>query len=391
VSREFDRKNVHESHQLLTDDLYDHQAGPWLEEDYKGMSTECSQQIGDILSNDTFQEVITTKDEFILHMTSQGATVTSPNKLLFITPCSHSVPKCIGAILSFVKGCASSLSGPKGQKHNSEPLGTHLVQLITSVLPQAISECFDTRPLSVKERVQLFVTACQLREFLQSKYFKQEIKPACPLVPKILDSEFSKDDSWWKHMSRQAWESINDAAFSDMEWEVTFQEINWLPEHRPQMAQMDYLQPVTIYLGELEATLRHPGLSNYLREIRNCFTSLMLQLDECIREMFSKNEVQNFNRHAVAAINLNLLDIQRFAEHVDEWLESSGTDIRISSGLSDTWKWVDLLMRIEPQLFPDRISREAYYLAVMERYHPDLDSRKVVDVCEKLIHIDNAR
>jgi hypothetical protein len=93
----------------------------------------------------------------------------------------------------------------------------------------------------------------------------------------------------------------------------------------------------------------------------------------------------------VAAINLNLLDIQRFAEHVDEWLESSGTDIRISSGLSDTWQWVDLLMRIEPQLFPDRISREAYYLAVMERYHPDLDSRKVVDVCEKLIHIDNAR
>jgi hypothetical protein len=353
------------------------------------MSTECSQQIKDILRNDTFREEITTKEEFISDMTSQGATVTSPIKLLSITPCSHSVPKCIGAILSFVKGCASSLSGAKGQKHNYEPLGRHLVQLITSVLPQAISDCFDTRQLSVKEKVKLFVTACQLREFPQSKYFKQEIKAACPLVAKNLDSELSKDDSWWKEMSRHAWQSINDAAFSDMEWEVTFEEINWLPEHSPQRAQMDYLQPVTIYLAELEGTLRHPGLSNYLREIHNCFTSLMLQLDECIREMFSNNEVQNFNRHAVDAINHNLVDIQRFAEHVDEWLESS--DIRISSGLRDTWKWVDLLKRIEPQLFPDRISREAYYLAVMERYHPDLDSRKVVDVCEKFIHIDNAR
>jgi hypothetical protein len=371
--------------------MCDHQAGPWPEEDYKGMSTECSQQIGDILRNDTFQEVITTKEEFIFHMTSQGATVTSPITLPSITPCSHSVPKCIGAILSFVKGCASSLSGAKGQKHNYEPLGRHLVQLITSVLPQAISECFDTQKLSVKERVQLFVTACQLREFPQSKYFKQEIKAACPLVAKNLDSELSKDDSWWKDMSRHAWESINDAAFSDMQWEVTFEEINWLPEHSPQRAQMDYLQPVTIYLRQLEGTLRHPGLSNYLREIHNCFTSLMLQLDECIREMFSNDDVQNFNRHAVDAINQDLVEIQRFAKRVDQWLEGNDTDIRISSGLRDTWKWVDLLKRIEPQLFPDRISREAYYLAVMERYHPDLDSRKVVHVCEKFIHIDNAR
>ncbi len=375
----------------MTDDMCDHQAGPWPEEDYKGMSTECSQQIGDILRNDTFQEVITTKEEFIFHMTSQGATVTSPITLPSITPCSHSVPKCIGAILSFVKGCASSLSGAKGQKHNYEPLGRHLVQLITSVLPQAISECFDTQKLSVKERVQLFVTACQLREFPQSKYFKQEIKAACPLVAKNLDSELSKDDSWWKDMSRHAWESINDAAFSDMQWEVTFEEINWLPEHSPQRAQMDYLQPVTIYLRQLEGTLRHPGLSNYLREIHNCFTSLMLQLDECIREMFSNDDVQNFNRHAVDAINQDLVEIQRFAKRVDQWLEGNDTDIRISSGLRDTWKWVDLLKRIEPQLFPDRISREAYYLAVMERYHPDLDSRKVVHVCEKFIHIDNAR
>ncbi len=375
----------------MTNDMYDHQAGPWLEEDYKGMSTECSQQIDDILGKDPFQEVITTREEFIFHMTSQGATVTSPIELLSITPCSHSVPKCIGAILSFVKGCATSLSGAKGQKHNYEPLGRHLVQLITSVLPQAISECFDTRQLSVKERVQLFVTACQLREFPQSKYFKQEIKAACPLVAKNLDPELSKDDSGWKDMSRHAWESINHAAFSDMEWEVTFQQINWLPEHSPQRAQMDYLRPVTIYLRQLEATLRHPELSNYLREIHNCFTILMLQLDECIREMFSDNEVQNFNRHAVDAINQDLVDIQRFANCVDQWLESNGADIHISSGLHDTWKWVDLLKRIEPQLFPDRISREAYYLAVMERYHPDLDSRKVVDVCEKFIHIDNAR
>lgn len=118
---------------------------------------------------------------------------------------------------------------------------------------------------------------------------------------------------------------------------------------------------------------------------------MILELGDCIAGMFSRDEVEKFNIHALTEINFNLQRIQHFADETDVWLQSSDTYGLISgSGLRNAWKWVNLLMRIEPELFPDENFRRDYYLAVKERYHRDLDPGRVIRVCEKFVHTDGA-
>jgi hypothetical protein len=377
------------------------QAGPCPEDDYKRMFTECSQRIDNILAMDNLQEMtmLTTKEEYLLYMECVvpfGAieTPTSPITLPSTGGCSHAVPECIEAILSFVKGCASSLSGAEEERHYYEMVRTHLVQLITHVLPEAISTSFKDRQLSVKEGIQLFLNASQLRDFPESKYFKREVKDKYPLlIGDNLEWDLSCNDvQQWEPLKHCAWTTINQAVFTEMKWEATFLRINWLPEDSTQAAQMDYLKPVDNYLKLLAAILEHPGLDDNLCEKHNCFTSLLFELDNCIVGMFSNNVVENFNTHAVTAINSNIQDIQRFAEDIDgSWFRSTDTYGLISSALSNARKWVDMLMSIEPQLLPDRLSREDYYIFLKDAYELDADSRTVISVCEKFAHSDDCR
>jgi hypothetical protein len=377
------------------------QAGPCPEDDYKRMFTECSQRIDNILAMDNLQEItmLTTQEEYLLYMECVvpfGAieTPTSPITLPSPGGCSHAVPECIEAILSFVKGCASSLSGAEEERHYYEMVRTHLVQLITHVLPEAISKSFKDRQLSVKEGIQLFLNACQLRDFPGSKNFKREVKDKYPLlIGKNLERDLSCNDvQRWEPLKHCEWTTINQAVFTEMKWEATFLRINWLPEDSTQAAQMDYLKPVDNYLKLLAAILEHPGLDDNLCEKHNCFTSLLFELDNCIVGMFSNNVVENFNIHALTAINSNIQEIQRFAEDIDgSWFRSTDTHGLISSALSNARKWVDMLMSIEPQLLPDRLSREDYYIFLKDAYELDVDSRTVISVCEKFAHSDDCR
>lgn len=391
---------MYESLQLLKNYTFQ-QAGPCLENDYKRMFTECSQRIDNILAMDNLQEMtmLTTKEEYLLYMewvVPFGAieTPTSPITLPSTGGCSHAVPECIEAILSFVKGCASSLSGAEEERHYYEMVRTHLVQLITHVLPEAISTSFKHRQLSVKEGIQLFLNACQLRDFPGSKYFKREVKDKYPLlIGNNLEWDLSCNDvQRWELLKYCAWTTINQAVFSEMKWEATFLCINWLPEDSTQAVQVDYLKPVDNYLKLLAAILEHPGLDDNLCEKHNCFTSLLFELDNCIVGMFSNNVVENFNIHAVTAINSNIQEIQRFAEDIDgSWFRSTDAYGLISSALSNARKWVDMLMSIEPQRLPDRLSREDYYIFLKDAYELDVDSRTVISVCEKFVHSDHCR
>jgi hypothetical protein len=377
-----------------------HQAGPWLENYFKSRFTECSQQIHNILSNDTLKEMtITTKEEHIFHMTyvmPWGAPIETGASAIRVPPMagySRAVPECIQTVLSFVEHCASFLSGTAEERHYYELLGEHLVQLITVVLPEVITNGSGRR-LSVKEGIQLYLNACRFREFPGSTSFKREIKDKYPLIGnKYLELDLYKEPHArrWEDFNDCVWATINELAFLEMNWEATFSQISWLPEDGLQAAEKDYLKPVYNYLQRLAETLRHPGLTRYLPQIHNCFTSVILELGDRIAEMFSRDEVEKFNIHAVTEINFNLERIQRFADETDVWLQSSDTYGLISrSGLSNAWEWVDLLKRIEPELSPDENFRIEYYLAVQKRHNRGLDPGRVIRVCEKFVHTDGA-
>ncbi len=377
-----------------------HQAGPWLENHFNSKFTECSQQIDDILSKDTLKEMtITTKEEHIFHMTyvmPSGATIeagASAIRVPSMAGYSRAVPECIQTVLSFVKGCASFLSGTAEERHYYELLGTHLVQLITVLLPQLITNG-SRRRLSVKEGIQLYLNACRFRKFLGSTSFKREIKDKYPLIGNKyleLDLYMEPHAGPWEELNNRLWATINQLAFVEMNWEATFSKINWLPEDRLQAAEKDYLKPVYNYLQGLAETLRHPGLTHCLPRRHYCFASVTLELGDCIAGMFSRDEVEKFNIHALREIKCNLERIQKFADETDVALQSSDTHGLISSSsLRNASKWVDLLMKIEPELSPDENFRRDYYLAVKKRYHCDLDRDIFIRVCEKFDHTDGA-
>jgi hypothetical protein len=377
-----------------------HQAGPWLQDYFNSKSTECSQKIENILSDDTLKEMtIKTKEEHNFHMTYVmpcGATIETGAAAIRVPSMagySRAVPDCIQTVLSFVEHCASFLSATAEERHYYELLGKHLVQLITVLLPQLITNRSGRR-LSVKEGIQLYLNACRFRKFPGSTSFKREIKDKYPLIGnKYLELDLYKEPHAgpWEDLNDRVWATINRLAFSEMNWETTFSQISWLPEDGLQAAKKDYLEPVYKYLQRLAETLRHPGLTHYLPHIHSCFASVILELGDCIEGMFSRDEVEKFNIHALTEINFNLQRIQQFADETDVWLQSSDTYGLISrSGLRNAWKWVDLLMRIEPELFPDENFRRDYYLAVKERYHRGLDPGIVIRICEKFVHTNGA-
>jgi len=134
-----------------------HQAGPWLQDYFNSKSTECSQKIENILSDDTLKEMtIKTKEEHNFHMTYVmpcGATIETGAAAIRVPSMagySRAVPDCIQTVLSFVEHCASFLSATAEERHYYELLGKHLVQLITVLLPQLITNR-SGRQLSVKE------------------------------------------------------------------------------------------------------------------------------------------------------------------------------------------------------------------------------------------------
>jgi hypothetical protein len=377
-----------------------HQAGPWLENYFNSKFTECSQQIDNILSNDTLKEMtITTKEEHIFHMTyvmPWGATIetgASAIRVPSMAGYSRAVPECIKTVLSFVEHCASFLSGTAEERHYYELLGEHLVQLITVVLPEVITNGSGRR-LSVKEGIQLYLNTCRFREFPGSTSFKREIKDKYPLIGnKYLELDLYNEPhaGRWEVLNNCIWATINRLAFLEMNWEASFSQISWLPEDGFQAAKKDYLKPVYNYLQRLAETLRHPGLTHYSPQIHNCFASVIFELDECIAGMFSSDEVEKFNIHALREIDFDLRQIEQFADETDMWLQSSDTYGLIrGSGLRNASNWVDLLKRIEPELSPDENFRIEYYLAVQKRHHRGLDPGRVIHVCEKFVHTDGA-
>ncbi len=339
---------------------------------------------------------ITTMKERSFHVTSVmpcGATIAAVIRVPSLAGYSSAVPECIQTVLSFVQDCASFLSGTAEETHYYELLGKHLVQLITVVLPQLITNGTQRR-LSVKEGIQLYLNACRFREFPGSTSFKLEIKDKYPLIGnKYLELDLYKEPHAgpWEELNGRIWATINQLAFVEMNWEATFSQINWLPEGCLQAAGKDYLKPVYNYLQRLAETLRHPGLTHCLPQIHDCFARVIHELGDCIAGMFSRDEVEKFNIYALREIKCNLQRIQNFADETDVWLQSSDTHGLIGkSGLTNAREWVDLLMRIEPKLYPDEKSRRRYYRCVKERHHPDLDLGSVIRVCEKLVHTDGA-
>ncbi len=377
-----------------------HQDDPSFENYFNSKFTECSQQIDNILSNDTLKEMtITPKKERIFDMTYVmpcGATIEIGAAVIGVPSMagySRAVPDCIQTVLSVVEDCASFLSGTAEEIHYYELLGKQLVQLITVVLPQLITNG-TRRRLSVKEGIQLYLNACRFREFPKSTSFKREIKDKYPLIGnKYLELDLYKEPHAgpWEELNDRLWATIDQLAFVEMNWEATFSQINWLPEDSLQAAEKEYLKPVYNYLQQLAETFQHPGLTHCLPRIHNCFASVISELGDCIAGMFSRDEVEKFNIHALREIKCNLERIQKFADETDVWLQSSDTDGFISSsGLSNASKWVDLLMKMEPQLFADEKDRRKYYLAVKERHDRDLDPGRVTRVCEKFVHTDGA-
>ncbi|CAK9218471.1 unnamed protein product [Sphagnum troendelagicum] len=370
------------------------QAEPSLENYFNSKFTECSQQIDNILSNDTLKEMtITTKKKDIFHMTYVvpcGATIEIDAAVIGVPSMagySGAVPECIQTVISFVEDCASFLSGTAEERHYYKLLGMHLVQLITVALPQLITNG-TRRRLSVQEGIQLYLNACRFREFPGSTSFKREIKDKYPLIGnEYLELDLYKEPHAgpWEKLNERVWATINQHAFAEMNWGATFSQINWLPKDPLQAAEEDYLKPVHNYLQRLAKTLRHRGLIHCLPRIHNCFASVILELDDCIAGMFSRDEVEKFNIHALREIKRNLEQIQKFADEIDDTYGFIS-----SSGLWNASKWVDLLMKVEPELFPDENFRRDYYLAVKERYNCDLDPGIVVRVCEKFDHTDGA-
>ncbi|GLT77361.1 hypothetical protein SLA2020_489560 [Shorea laevis] len=336
---------------------------------------ECQQQITNVLSNDTYEQMIMKKDTdyesnvLAFHLQTSDIMPAFP----YIAPFSAMVPDCCRIVRSFIKGSVDYLS--YGMHTNFfDVLRKYLDKLLIDVLNEVILDTIQGSGIGVSQAMQIaaniafFERACD--------FFIRHAAQLCGIPTRSV--ERPQDTLTAKVVLKTS----RDAAYLALlnlvnakldEFMALTENINWTSEEISE-SNSEYMNEVVIYLDTILSTAQQILPLDALYKVGS---GALEYISNSIVSAFLSDSVKRFNANAVMALNNDLKMLENFA---DERFHSTGLseiykDGSFRSYLVEARQLINLLSSSQPENFMNPVIRERNYNA--------LDYKRVATICEK--------
>ncbi|KAJ4706715.1 Exocyst complex component [Melia azedarach] len=342
---------------------------------HKLLLEECRQQITNVLSNDTYEQMVMKKDTdyennvLLFHLQTSDIMPAFP----YIAPFSSMVPDACRIVRSFIKGSVDYLS--YGVHTNYfDVLRKYLDKLLIDVLNEVMLNTINGGSIGVSQAMQIAANITFLERACD--FFLRHAAQLCGIPVRSVEKPQAT------LMAKVVLKTSRDAAYIALltlvnnkidEFMVVTENINWTSEEVSQNGN-EYMNEVIIYLDTLMSTAQQILPLDALYKVGS---GALEHISNSIVTAFLSDSVKRFNANAVMAINNDLKMLENFS---DERFHSTGLSEIYKEGsfrrcLIESRQLINLLLSSQPENFMNPVIREKNYNA--------LDYKKVASICEK--------
>lgn len=336
---------------------------------------ECRQQITDILSCDTYEQMMMKKESeyqsnvLLFHLQTSDIMPAFP----YIAPFSSMVPDCCRIVRSFIKDSVNYLSYGAHMNY-FDFVRKYLDKLLIDVLNEALLKTIHSGTTGVSQAMQIAANISVLERACD--YFIQHAaqqcgipvrsidRPQCGLTAKIV-LKTSRDAAYMALLTL-----VN--AKLDEFMHLT-ENVNWTSEETTGLGN-EYTNEVVIYLDTVMSTAQQILPLDALYKVGS---GALDHISNSIVGTFLSDSIKRFSVNAVMSLNMDLKALESFA---DERFHSTGLheiyrDGSFRSCLIEARQLINLLLSSQPENFMNPVIREKNYNT--------LDYKKVATICEK--------
>ncbi|CAI9099481.1 OLC1v1036308C1 [Oldenlandia corymbosa var. corymbosa] len=361
---------------------YGYEVGPILEtlnssrsKYHELLLAECRQQITDVITNDSYEQMVMKKESdyqanvLLFHLQTSDIMPAFP----YIAPFSSSVPECCRIVRSFIKDSVNYLSHGC-QMNFFDFVKTYLDKLLIDILNEVILNTIQSESIGVSQAMQIAANIAVLERACD--YFLQHAAQQCGIPVRSVERPQGS------LTAKIVLKTSRDAAYLALlslvnnkldEFMALSENVNWTIEEPPQHGS-EYMHEVVIYLDTVMSTAQQILPLDALYKIGS---GALEHIANSIMGAFLSDSVKRFNANAVMGINNDLKTLESFA---DERFHSSGLSEIYKEGsflgcLIEARQLINLLLSSQPENFMNPVIREKNYNA--------LDYKKVATICEK--------
>ncbi|KAM7270149.1 hypothetical protein ACFE04_029363 [Oxalis oulophora] len=336
---------------------------------------ECREEIVNILTNDTYEQMVLKKDtdyeNYVLtfHLQTSEIMPAFP----YVAAFSSMVPESCRVVRSFIKGSVDFLS--YGLRTNVfDVVRKYLDKLLIDVLNEALLNIISSSAVGVSQAMQIAANISVLERacdfFIRHAAqlcgipIRSVERPQATLAAKVV-LKTSRDEAYLSLLSL-----VNTKLDGFMK---LTENINWTSEEAPQRGN-EYVNEVLIYLDTLISTAQQILPLDAMYKVGS---GALDHICYSIVSAFLSDSVKRFTVNAVMAINNDLKTLENFA---DERFHSTGLseiykDGSFRSYLLEARQLINLLSSSQPENFMNPVIREKNYNM--------LDYKKVATILEK--------
>ncbi|KAL3534723.1 hypothetical protein ACH5RR_003184 [Cinchona calisaya] len=361
---------------------YGYEVGPILEtlnssrsKYHELLLAECRQQITDVLTNDTYEQMVMKKESdyqanvLLFHLQTSDIMPAFP----YIAPFSAMVPECCRIVRSFIKDSVNYLSYGC-QMNFFDFVKKYLDKLLIDILNEVILNTIQSGSTGVSQAMQIAANIAVLERACD--YFLQHAAQQCGIPVRSVERPQGS------LTAKIVLKTSRDAAYLALlslidtkldEFMALTENVNWTVEESPAQGS-EYMHEVVIYLDTVMSTAQQILPLDALYKIGN---GALEHISNSIMAAFLSDSVKRFNVNAVMGINNDLKTLESFA---DERFHSTGLSEIYKEGsfrscLMESRQLINLLLSSQPESFMNPVIREKNYNA--------LDYKKVATICEK--------
>ncbi|KAE8677358.1 Exocyst complex component SEC15A [Hibiscus syriacus] len=336
---------------------------------------ECRQQIVNVISNDSYKQMVIKKnsdyESNVLAFRLQTSDVMPA--FPYIAPFSFMVPDCCRIVRSFIKGSVDYLSfGVNSNFYDAAR--KYLDKLLIDVLNKVVLTTVQSDGIAVSQAMQIAANITFLERACD--FFLQHAAQLCGIPVRSVERPQAS------LTAKAVLKTSRDAAYLALvklvnskldEFLALTENINWTSEEISQ-SNSEYMNEVVFYLDSVFSTALQILPLDALYKV-GC--GALEHISNSIVAAFLTDSVKRFNANAVMVTNHDLQVLENFA---DERFDSTGLSEIYKEGsfrscLIEARQLINLLSSSQPENFTNLVIREKSYNA--------LDNKKVFSIIEK--------
>lgn len=336
---------------------------------------ECRKQVMDVLSNDTYDQMVVKKqsdyENSVLTFNLQTSDIMPA--FPYVAPFSSMVPDTCRIVRSYIKGSVDYLShGTRSGLFDA--VRKYLDKFLIDVLNEILLDTINSGNIGVSQAMQIAANISALER--SCDFFLRHAAQLCETpVRAVLRPQVTLTAKVVLKTSRDAaYLALISLVISKIdEYMALMEKINWTSEEIKQDGN-DYMNEVTFYLDSLMSTAQQMLPSDALYKVGS---EALEHISNSIVSAILSDNVKRFNETAVMSLNNDLKMLEAFA---DERFHAAGLSEIYKDGsfrgcLIEARQLLNLLLSSQPENFMNPVIRERNYYS--------LDYKRVSIICEK--------